>query len=378
MSARLLICPPTENRPDLNDGTKAWLRQAYKEFYFRAADKIEFPDDVASREFGYIPFGGGMVRHLSFKSNGEAMAEVLKQSPSSVYCSNARYESPSLPIDEKGWLGAEIIFDIDATDIPTPCKRGHDLWYCENCHASGKLPRPVKCTKCGGSSVEFHGTCETCLDAAKAHALRVVDFLVKDFGVGSEVIRIYFSGNRGYHLHVYDKRFDLLDQLARGEIAEYMRGSSLPLSQTIASTLRRRVPGSAPGAGWARRITGYVDERGPTYGGTLQKLVSEAVSSQRAMVDASVTTDIHRVFRLAGTLHGNTGMAKTRINSMAKFDPQTDPVVLSPKPVNVRVEFHPRFRLKHEDFGPFTKPETVELPTYAAISILTRGLGEVV
>jgi len=22
--------------------------------------------------------------------------------------------------------------DIDATDIPTDCKRGHDLWYCEN------------------------------------------------------------------------------------------------------------------------------------------------------------------------------------------------------------------------------------------------------
>jgi DNA primase small subunit len=362
----------------LNDGTKAWLRQAYKEFYFRGADKIEFPDEVGSREFGYIPFGGGMVRHLSFKSNGEATAEILKQSPSSVYCSNARYESPTMPIDEKGWLGAELIFDIDATDIPTACKRGHDLWYCEKCHSSGKLPRPAKCPKCGGSSVEFHGTCETCLEAAKTHALRVVDFLTKDFGVDSGLIRIYFSGNRGYHLHIYDNRFALLDQQARGEIAEYIRGSSLPLSQTIASTLRRRAPGSPQGVGWTRRITGYVDERRQTYGGTLQKLVSEAVSSQRAMVDASVTTDIHRVFRLAGTLHGSTGMAKTRVSSMDKFDPQEDPVVLSSKPVSIRVEFHPRFRMKHRDFGPFSKPETVELPTYAAVSILTRGLGEVI
>ena len=363
----------------MNEGTKAWLRQAYKEFYFKyGADRIEFPDELFSREFGYIPFGGGMIRHLSFRNSGEALAESLKQSPSSVYCSNARYESPTRPIEEKGWLGAELIFDIDATDIPTPCKRGHDLWYCEKCHASGKLPRPTKCTKCGGPAVEFHGTCETCLDAAKDHARRVIGFLTGDFGVEPGAIRVYFSGNRGYHLHVYDKRFEPLDPQARGEIAEYMRGSSLPLSQTIASTLRRRPPTGPEGAGWTRKITGYVDERRQSYGGTLQKLVSEAISSQRAMVDASVTTDIHRVFRLAGTLHGDTGMAKTRVEPLDRFDPQEDPVVLSDKTVNVRVGFFPRFRVKHRDFGPFQKQETVELPTFAAVSILTRGLGEVV
>ncbi len=362
----------------MNEGTKAWLRSAYKEYYFRGADRVEFPDEVESREFGYIPFGGGMVRHLSFKSKGEALAEILKQSPSSVYCSNARYESPTRPIEEKGWLGAELIFDIDATDIPTPCKKGHDLWYCEKCHASGRLPRPSKCTKCGGPAVEFHGTCEACLDAAKSHAIRVVGFLTDDFGVKREAIRLYFSGNRGYHLHIFDGRFDPLDQQARGEIAEYMRGSSLPLSQSIASSIRRRPPSGPQGAGWTRRITGYVDQRRENYSGTLQRLVSEAISSQRAMVDSSVTTDIHRVFRLAGTLHGNTGMSKTRVDSAERFDPQEDPVVLSSRPVKVRVDFSPKFRLKHMDFGPFPKPETVELPTFAAVSILTRGLGEVV
>ena len=89
----------------MNDDTKAWLKSAYKEYYFRAIDQIELPDEIGSREFGYFPFGGGMVRHLSFKTRGEALAEVLKQSPSSVYCSNARYEYPARPIEEKGWLG---------------------------------------------------------------------------------------------------------------------------------------------------------------------------------------------------------------------------------------------------------------------------------
>ena len=362
----------------MNDRTKAWLRSAYKEYYFRGADRIEFPDEVESREFGYIPFGGGMVRHLSFKSKGEALAEILTPSPSAVYGSNARYESPARPIEEKGWLGAELIFDIDATDIPTPCKKGHDLWYCEKCHASGRVPRPAKCTKCGGPAVEFHGTCETCLAAAKEHSIRVIGFLADDFGVDRGAVRLYFSGNRGYHLHIFDERFNPLDQQARGEIAEYMRGSSLPLSQSIASSLRRQPPTGPRGAGWAGRIIGYVDERRQDYEGTLQRLVSEAISSQRAMVDSSVTTDIHRVFRLAGTLHGNTGMSKARVEAAERFDPQEDPVVLSSKPVTVKVDFSPRFRLKHRDFGPFIKPETVELPTYAAVSILTRGLGEVV
>jgi DNA primase small subunit len=360
----------------LNDKTTTALRQMYKEYYFKGAESIELPDDVESREFGYIPFGGGMVRHLTFRSKGEALAEILKQSPSSVYCSNARYEFPSRPIEEKGWLGAELIFDIDATDIPTSCKRGHDLWYCEKCHASGKLPRPSKCTKCGGPSVEFHGVCEECLDAAKDHAIRVLGFLTDDFGVDADAIRIYFSGNRGYHLHVFDRRFDLLDQQARGEIAEYVKGSTLPPSQTMAATLRRRVPTGPQGSGWSRRVTGYVAEHNQNYGGTLQKLVSEAVSSQRALVDASVTTDIHRVFRLAGSLHGNTGMSKMRAKSIDRFDPQEDPVVLSARPVSLEVSFYPRFRIKHRDFGPF-KTERVELPAYAAVSILTGGLGEV-
>ena len=360
----------------MNEPTKAFLKTAYREFYFRAQDAIELPEDVESREFGYIPFGGGMVRHLSFRSKGEALAEVLRQSPSSVYCSNARYEFPARPIDEKGWLGAELIFDIDATDIPTQCKRGHDLWYCERCHASGKLPRPAKCPKCGGSAVEFHGVCEECLDAAKDHAVRVAGFLTTDFGVDPGAIRTYFSGNRGYHLHVYDRRFDPLDQQARAEVADYMRGSALPPSQTIAATLRRKMPVGPQGVGWTRRVTGYVAEHNQNYGGTLQKLVSEAVASQRAMVDASVTTDIHRVFRLAGTLHGDTGMCKTRVKSMAQFDPQEAPVVLSSKPVRVAVSFYPKFRLRHADYGPY-KSETVELPTFAAVSILTRGLGEV-
>lgn len=318
-----------------------------------------------------------MVRHLSFRNRGEAVAEILKQSPSSVYCSNARYDSPTSPIEEKGWLGAELIFDIDATDIPTLCKRGHDLWYCQKCGTSGKLPRAQKCPRCAGSTAEFHGTCGTCLQAAKDHAIRVIGFLTDDFGVLGESIKLYFSGNRGYHLQISDERFYSLNQTGRAEVADYMLGASLPLSQSIASTLRRRTAEvDSQDKGWMKRITEYFNERREGYTGTLQKLVSDSILSDRALVDSSVTTDIHRVFRLAGTLHGNTGMCKMPVESVGRFNPQRDPVVLTEKPVRLSISFYPKFVVNEREFGPF-KSQTVELPTYAAVSILTRGLGEV-
>ena len=359
----------------MNDRTREFLRQAYRQYYYGRSESVEFPADTPSREFGYIPFGGSMVRHLSFASPGEAAAEVLRQSPSSVYCSNARYSSPALPMEEKGWQGAELIFDIDATDIPTPCKKGHDVWYCAACGASGRPPRPPKCPKCGGASAELKGTCPVCLDASKEHARRLAGLLEEDFGVSPGDIRTYFSGNRGYHLHVYDGRFDQLGQLGRAEVADYVRAGSLPAPQTIASTLRRR-PGREDRGGWMRRIEGYVDARKDVHQGTLQKLVSEAVSSQRALIDASVTTDVHRVFRLAGTLHGNTGMCKARVKSLDSFDPYVDPVVLSRDPVKVDVKFYPAFSMAGEAFGPF-RSQQAALPTFAAVPILARGLGEV-
>lgn len=359
----------------MNEKTTAFLKSAYKEYYFRGAGSIEFPPDPQKREFGYIPFGGSMIRHLSFATSGEAAAEILRQAPSSVYCSNARYSNPTLPMEEKGWEGAELIFDIDATDIPTPCKRGHDIWYCQKCFATGRLPRPASCPTCSGPTAEHHGVCPTCLDASKEHVRRLLDFLTNDFGVARSDISVFFSGNRGYHVQVSDRRFEPLDPQARAEIAEYVKGTSLPPTQTMASFLKRNHGQPIENLhGWTARIALYVESsaKGPS----LQRTVSEAVKAQVSLIDASVTTDIHRVFRLAGTLHGNTGMLKMRVQSLEAFDPSRDPVVISDRKVTLKVDFSPRFSINGQTYGPFTSQE-VSVPSYAAVPILTRGSAEV-
>jgi DNA primase small subunit len=128
--------------------------------------------------------------------------------------------------------------------------------------------------------------------------------------------------------------------------------------------------------GWTERIASAVGYA-PGQANRPRKSVAQAIASQAARIDSSVTTDVHRIFRLAGTLHGTSGMRKTRVNPEDNSDSTIDAVVLSDAEVKLSVDFYPTFSIKGREFGPY-KSEVVMLPTYATIGILTRGLGEVV
>lgn len=374
----------------MNADTIRFLKAAYREHYFRDSDRIEFPTKIEEREFGYMPFGGGMVRHLTFRSAGEAVAEIVRQAPSSVYCSNALYDSPSLPMEEKGWKGAELIFDIDASDISTPCKREHDIWFCHDCSSRGRLPRPQRCPNCAKTSVEeIHNVCEVCLDAAKDHATRLIRLLTEDFSVQPSAIVTYFSGNRGYHLHVRDGRFDPLDAVSRAEIADYVRGAGMLIPQFFVLALRRsqRLEETTllDSQGWLGRIAKFLSSSSsstPPQPEAKEKKdgihadINRAIEALVSRVDPSVTTDIHRVFRMPGTLHGSTGLLKMRVKSLERFEPLSDPVVLGSSRVKVSVKYSPQFTLNGERLGPF-KSESVSIPAYAAVYLLARGLAEV-
>lgn len=356
----------------MDEKTLGFLRRVYREHYFNHRNLVEIPQKIASREFGYIPFAGGMIRHLSFKNAGELMAELVRQAPSSVYCSNAIYEHPTLQMDEKGWLGAELIFDIDADAIPTPCKSKHSWWFCNECRKGGMGTRPSKCPNCKSPTPEqVHWSCRECLNATKDHVRRLTDFLVDDFGVSRQKVRIYFSGNRGYHASVHDERFEPADPSVRSEIANYIRGAGLNLkSIPMDGAPSQRSPG------WARRVGIFVAARNETPVRRNQKLADEIVVANAALIDESVTIDVHRVFRMPGTLHGNSGMLKMRVESLDDFDPQRQPVVLGDESVAVHIDYSPEFYLKDVRFGPYDSSD-VRIPTYAAVFLLARGLGGV-
>jgi DNA primase small subunit len=356
--------PKADGSPSqTDDKTIAFLRRTYREHYFKHHDDVEVPTMIQNREFGYIPFGKGMIRHLSYKTSGELAADLVKQAPSSVFCSNATYSNPTLSMDEKGWKGAELIFDIDASAIPTGCRTKHSLWACKTC---GKIirsaERPARCPKCDGTgATQLHWSCAECLGATKDHVSRLIGFLTKDFGVSNSSIKVYFSGNRGYHLHVDDERFEGMEPSARAEIANYIKGTGV---------VRPQGSDHAPAeGGWPNRINASASKDQPQ---RLETIIS-AFSSR---IDESVTTDIHRIFRMPGTLHGNSGLLKMRVHDLDGFRPEYDPVVLGDEEVTLSVQGSPVFSLKGRTFGPYSSEEP-ELPTYAAVYLMTKGLGRI-
>jgi DNA primase small subunit len=133
------------------------IKKAFREYYFNQSKAIEEPLKMEQREFGYMHFGqAGMLRHLSFKSMKELDAMLVREAPSDVYCSNAYYRFPTQqPMQEKQWLGADLIFDIDGKDLGMPCLPSHSYSVCINC---GSLSPPEQndeerssysCPSCG-------------------------------------------------------------------------------------------------------------------------------------------------------------------------------------------------------------------------------------
>jgi DNA primase small subunit len=355
------------NSSQADEMTMAFLRRTYREHYFKHHDDVEVPTMIQNREFGYIPFGKGMVRHLSYKTSGELAADLVKQAPSSVFCSNGVYLSPTLSMEEKGWKGAELIFDIDASSIPTGCRTKHSFWACKTC---GKIirsaERPARCPKCEGTNTaQLHWSCPECLGATKDHVARLIGFLTKDFGVSTSGIKVYFSGNRGYHLHVDDERFEGMEPSSRAEIANYIKGTGLV--RPSVSDHSAGVPGRG---GWLERIATTASKE------QTQRL-EQVINAFSSKIDESVTTDIHRIFRMPGTLHGNSGLLKMRVHDLEAFRPEYDPVVLGDEEVTLSVQGSPVFSLKGRTFGPFSSEEP-ELPTYAAVYLMTKGLARLV
>jgi DNA primase small subunit len=338
------------------------VRKAFLAFYSNWTP--EQTNRIDEREFGYIPFGGpSMIRHLSYRSLEEIELGIRKTVPLSAYMSNVLYERPAAPMDEKGWKGALLDFDIDADHIKSPCTAEHDNTVCKACYTIVN-PLKRKCPNCGKAELmKLKFFCKTCLGAAKEHTKRAIDMLTLDFGVAPEAISVYFSGNRGYHIHVEDERFLTLGTEARSEITDYMLGNGLALN---VKTFK-----GGYGAGWYRRLASDVNTSSRKTGAIIPP--REAVAKKNAEVDPSVTNDIHRILRMPKTLHGSSGMMKARVLDLDSFNPLTDAVVLGDDPVMVDVKIAPKLEFKGKSYGPYSS-QHVELPLHVAVYLILKDV----
>src|SRR4030042_451925 len=161
------------------------VQRMFAEYYEECLLEKCAPRELEKREFGALLFKERlMIRHKAFTSMGGVRDFLCSMIPSDVYYSGAYYEQPSaLDMSAKGWLGADLIFDIDADHIHTQCEKIHDEWTCGECGFGGKGLTPDQCPVCGGQKFQAKTwLCEGCIESAKNETAKLLDMLQNDFG----------------------------------------------------------------------------------------------------------------------------------------------------------------------------------------------------
>ena len=375
--------------------TRRYLEGRFRDHY--RASPVPTPPAARDREWGHIPFTEGgttMVRHRSLVEIGSLSEFLARVGPRHVYFSAATYDDPGArPMAEKGWRGADLVFDLDADHLP------------------GVDPESTP-------YAEMLAACKEALE-------RLLDLLTEDFGVADPTV--VFSGGRGYHVHVRAPSVRDLDSAARREVVDYVRGADLD-RETLVTT--RAVDGTPRRSlrtegGWGRRVhrrlvafaeeaasdpeaarerltdldgigerraetvlgafestpdairAGNLEAGGPGLRTLVDALIEETVASERAPIDEPVTTDTNRLIRLPGSLHGGTGLAVCRLDpdALDGFDPLVDAVPERFLGQRVRIEVTEPgaepVTVAGEAFTPTAGEHTVGEPV--AVFLMARG-----
>jgi DNA primase small subunit len=288
---------------------------------------------------------------------------------------------------EKGWCGADLIFDLDADHL-------------------------------------MRGPYDQMLARVKEETGKLLTILTGEFGMDKKSIALVFSGGRGYHVHVRDiafrgwgssERRELIDYVCgigidpaamlagknpaapgwprryRETLIEYIRWiGSLPEEEAMAHLTALEGVGKESAAAFLKKYEETIAAIGqhPT-GMLLRNRVLHAVVSQEegefkrrllsraALADEPVTTDTKRLIRMPTSLHGGSGMRvqPLELRELHDFDPLTDAVVFGTRDVKVDQKFPLRMPMLGSTYvlqkGITTVPEAV------AVFLCCRGMAEI-
>jgi len=320
-----------------------WSRYALRfGDYYRSLSTTDLwtPPRLRSREWMFIPWGSKPPdRHRALPTKEDLLKYLQTRSPHSCFHSTAYYNDPSQrKMIEKGWLGADLIFDLDGDHLP------------------------------GVSDNDFPGMMEKIQEQAWS---LWSDFLEPEFGFNEKYVQTTFSGHRGFHIHVRDPSLMHLDSNARRELVNYITGVGIDVQSVMAG----------PNIGWSERIdlgfdkvvnslasissgensNQFINElhsslksrNFPCSKEQIKKLASESIAGGRidrlrednsrsvfttkklneafwelvkgsplavGETDENVTVDIKRVIRWVGSLHGKSGLRVTEF-PLSRLEP---------------------------------------------------------
>jgi len=363
-----------------------FLEETFKQYYFDHFDSIHVPDRSQEREYGYKKFNSGMIRHISLKTDKDLHLMLMTNVPSDVFCSNAYYSFPNLPMAEKDWKEADLIFDIDAKDLDLSCRKDHTCIKCISCGEISLLQDV--CPKCKSNKLDLLSLpCQNCISGVKKEVLNLIKILTNDLQIDDKNVRTSFSGNEGFHLYVANSSYNQLGSKERGDLIDYImfrRVMPERFGFKKENPLRHTFP-ELDEAGWRGRVAKELFGSKSKRSKAITKIISDGKLAYQQIleeigknsigikIDPNVTVDIHRIFRLEGSLNSKSGLAKLACENIERFDPYTETCLIDDSSVEVSANFPIEFRLKNTKFGPYTN-EKVSVPKYAAAYMLCKGI----
>jgi len=399
--------------------TTRWLTKRFGRYY--QGTKLDLPRRYTKREWAFLYFDKSfMNRHLGFDGRSKIEDYVRTHVPRHAYYSTAFYEAPAArTMVEKGWLGATLIFDLDADHIE------------------------------GSAEMDY----KDMLAIVKKEFIKLVDvWLVKKLGYDHENIHMVFSGGRGYHAHIEGQDVLELNTFERREIVDLVTGKAdlshflrevsfhsgtrmdgrgyssrtfeLPDPQRgdwkgdlsrrtmrffkdidimIKDDLRDQAADAlvmvtdkdkddamefldflehADNAGH-RRIDRLLEDRRLDFqkglGQSFWNRLAEQLFVQMAgEADEPVTADIKRLIRLPSSLHGKTGFRVIEMtrDELDDFDPLTDALAFGDDPIEVEAHVDATIDLGGHEHTIAAERRTT-LPEYAATFALLRGMAQI-
>ena len=396
------------------DQNSRFLLKMFRRYY--KENEMPMPSRFGRREFGFMYFDRDfMQRHMSFSNPTEMRKFMIAQVPKHSYYSTAYYRRPNAPtMEEKGWMGADLIFDLDADHL----EGAEDMSYSQM------------------------------MDQIKKEMINLLDsFLYNDLGFDEKDVGIYFSGGRGYHAHIELNDVTGLGSHERREIVDFVTSNGLDIDRVfrqenvVRSVVNvkgqernnistfRTIPPEDSGGWWLRMRNGlkdvvndvcdqdtkdlkrtypsiksmspktiesyrddliksrdviFVNNRMATLKkGTqdmLIKIMKEDVAYRLSgEVDEPVTADIKRLIRLPGSLHGKTGLKVMPItrDELNGFDPLLDalPESYTSDPITVNVKRKTNIKINGERFD--LDIGVTEVPEYVAVFLVGRRIADI-
>lgn len=367
-----------------------FVRMRFSKYY--AGKEVKAPDGIERREWGFGSWNKKIEsRHFKFASQQELNSYLVRNTPFFISYSTAYYEFPDMrPMEKKNWLGADLVFDLDSTHLEAGCNAKHDQKW----------------------------VCDECLDAVKDETIKLIEeFLVPDFGFSRAEMKVNFSGNRGYHVHIANKAVMELGTYARREIVDFVTGIGIDSEsigfkkERVGDSRMQKLVGPKPSdMGWLGKVARFVIklieenklgelglnevdakkiyknkeqfisgiERGnwdvvsiPHKATVWSYAIDRLKIKLGDKIDQNVTADATKLIRLPDSLHGETGLVAKRVEDVDKFDPLKDAIAFGSGPLRVKVGKVHRFKINEQEFGPFEN-ESVELPEYAAMYLICK------